>query len=83
MNIRPKKIFVLIFANMSRPVESFIAKIWVMVITIARKIPSNSMENTLKDVDIIKNQNVNPAVTANAFIRGEEKSILYRIDECY
>jgi signal peptidase I len=54
-----------------------------MVITIARKIPSNSMENTLKDVDIIKNQNVNPAVTANAFIRGEKKSILNRIDECY
>ena len=83
INIRPKKIFVLIFAKISSPEESFIAKICVIPTTITRKIPNNSIENNPNDEDIIKNQKVNPAVTANALILGEEKFILNRINERY
>jgi hypothetical protein len=42
-----------------------------------------SIENIPVDVVIMKNQNDNPAVTASALNRGEDSSILNRIDKCY
>jgi hypothetical protein len=43
----------------------------------------NSGENTPSTFVIIKNQNENPAVIANALNLGEDNSILNRIDESY
>ena len=80
MNRIPKNIFVLIFANMSNPLESFKAKIWVMVMVTNRKIPSDSKENIPTDEDIIKNQKVKPAVVANA-LNLEEESSIFRLDK--
>ncbi len=51
--------------------------------TIAIKIAKNSSVKTPKIDVIIKNQRVNPADTANALNRGEDNSILNRINECY
>jgi len=51
--------------------------------TIAIKIAKYSSVNTPK-IDVIrKNHRVNPADTANALNRGEDNSILNRINECY
>jgi len=41
------------------------------------------MENIPVILDIIKNQNDNPAETANALNFEDECSILNRINECY
>ena len=58
------------------------AKIWVNSITNIRKITNNSNEKEPIAEVIKKNQNVNPAVTARAFTRGDETSILNWINEC-
>ena len=68
-------------AKISNPFESLIEKIWVVVIVTATKIPSNSKEKAPVAEVIIKNQKVNPAVTASALNLGEENSILNRINE--
>ena len=68
---------------MSNAFESFNAKICVMVIINTRKITSASIENKPAAEVIIKNQKVNPAVTANALNLDEDNSILNRINECY
>ena len=82
-NSSPKKIFVFIIAKISNPLESLTEKTCVMVIVIARKIPSNSKEKTPMEVVIIINQKENPAVTASALNLGDESSILDRINERY
>ena len=81
MNSVPKNIFVLIIAKISNPFESLTEKICVIVI--ARKIPSDSKEKTLRLVVIIINQKEKPAVTANALNLGDESSILDRVNECH
>ena len=68
---------------MSNAFESLNAKICVMVIINTRKITSASIENKPAAEVIIKNQKVNPAVTANALNLDEDSSILNRINECY
>ena len=68
---------------MSNAFESFNAKICVMVIVNTRKIISASIENKPVAEVIIKNQKVNPAVTANDLNLGEDNSILNWIDECH
>ena len=83
INKIPKKIFVLIIANMSNPFESLTANICVIIKTVATNTASTSKENNpIADV-ITKNQKENPAVTARLLNRGEESSILNRINECY
>ena len=83
INKIPKKIFVLIIANMSNPFESLTANICVIIKTVATNTASASKENNpIADV-ITKNQKENPAVTARLLNRGEESSILNRINECY
>ena len=71
----------LIIAKISNPLDIFFAKICVIVKVTAIKIRKISTENKLKDELIMKNQNENPAVTASDLNRGEEVSILYRINE--
>ena len=83
INNIPKNILVLIIAKISNPFESLKEKICVIVIVIARKIPSNSKEKTPMLVVIIINQKEKPAVTANALNFGDESSILDRINEGY
>ena len=83
INKIPKKIFVLIIANMSNPFESLTANICVIIKTVATNTASTSKENNpIADV-IIKNQKENPAVTARLLNRGEESSILNWINERY
>ena len=83
INKIPKKIFVLIIANMSNPFESLTANICVIIKTVATNTASASKENNpIADV-ITKNQKENPAVTARLLNRGEESSILNRINECH
>ena len=75
INKIPKKIFVLIIANMSNPFESLTANICVIIKTVATNTASASKENNpIADV-ITKNQKENPAVTARLLNRGEESSI--------
>ena len=83
INKIPKKIFVLIIANMSNPFESLTANICVIIKTVATNTASTSKENNPVADVIIKNQKENPAVTARLLNRGEESSILNRINECY
>jgi len=49
----------------------------------ATNVINNSIENRPVDDVIMKNQNERPAVTARDLNRGEEVSMLYRIDKCY
>ena len=60
---------------MSNAFESFNAKICVIVIINARKITSASIENKPEAEVIIKNQKVNPAVTASDLNLGDESCI--------
>ena len=83
INKIPKKIFVLIIANISNPFETLTENICVIIKTVATNTASASKENNpIADV-ITKNQKENPAVTARLLNRGEESSILNRINECY
>ena len=68
---------------MSNAFESFNAKICVMVIINTRKIINASIENKPDAEVMIKNQKVNPAVTASALNLGEDSSILNWINERY
>jgi len=70
-------------AKISNALESLIEKICVKTKTITTKTASVSKEKTPIAVDIIKNQNENPAVTANDLNLGEESSILNWINECH
>ena len=79
INKIPKKNFVLIAANVSRPLDNFREKTWVRAITDTTKITSASIENNWKNDVIIKNQNDTPKVVANALNLGEDSSILNRI----
>ena len=73
----------LINAKMSSAFESLNAKIWVIDIVIAIKIANASKENKPMAEEIIKNQREKPAVTVMALNRGDDSSILNRINECY
>ena len=53
------------------------------MIVIPKKIANNSSEKRLVDAVIKKNQNEKPAVTASALNRGEDTSILDRINKCH
>ena len=68
---------------MSNALESFNEKICVTASIIATKIASASKENKPIVEEIIKNQKVNPAVTAMALNLGDDNSILNRINECH
>ena len=66
---------------MSRAFETFNANSCINGKTITTKITKASIEKpTIADV-IITNQKVKPADTARALKRGEDRSILNRIDE--
>ena len=78
----PKNIFVLIIAKMSSPFEIFFANICVTLKTIVTNIIKISIENIPVDDVMIKNQKVNPAVTAKDLNRGELVCILNWIDKC-
>ena len=65
----------LITANISNPFDSFKEKIWVNDIVITRNILKISKEKLPVADVIMKNQNENPAVTANALNLGDDNSI--------
>jgi len=79
----PKNIFVLIIAKMSSPFEIFFVNICVTLKTIVTNIIKISIENIPVDDVMIKNQKVNPAVTAKDLNRGELVCILNWIDKCH
>ena len=82
MNNIPKNIFVFSVAKRFNALESFFAKICVMVKTTATKTIKLIIEKIpIVDV-IIKNQKVNPKVTADALNLGDESSILNWIYQC-
>jgi len=82
MNKIPRNIFVLTMASASRTFDSFITNIWVRIIIPTINDSIASMENIPITLDIIKNQNDNPAETANALNLEDERSILNWIDKC-
>ena len=82
-NSIPTKIFVLIIAKISKPLDNFTANICVTAANIIMKIRKASIEN-IPNVDvIIKNQKEKPAVTATALNLDEEVFILNRINKCH
>ena len=70
-------------ANTSRTFDTFIANIWVKIMIPAMNDNTASKENIPIALDIIKNQNDNPAETANALNLEDERSILNWINEGY
>ena len=70
-------------AKISNALENLTEKICVKTKTITTKAANISKEKTPIAVDIMKNQNENPAVTANDLNLGEESSILNWINECH
>ena len=70
-------------ATISRTFDTFIANIWVKIMIPAINDSITSIENIPVALDIIKNQNDNPAETANALNLEDERSILNWINECY
>ena len=83
INKIPRNIFVLIIANTSRTFDTFIANIWVRIMIPAINDSIASIENIPVTLDIIKNQNDNPAETANALNLEDERFILNWINEGY
>ena len=83
INKIPRNIFVLTMANTSRTFDTFIANTWVKIMIPAINDSIASIENIPVAVDIIKNQNDNPAETANALNLEDERSILNWINEGY
>ncbi len=79
----PTKIFVLIIAKISKPLDNFTANICVTAANIIMKIRKASIENIPNADVIIKNQKEKPAVTATALNLDEEVFILNRINKCY
>ena len=75
INNKPKKTVVLKIANLSKPFETLYAKIWVIVKMEIEKISSDSYEKYPVAEVIMKNQKVNPAVTAIDLKRGEDNCI--------
>ena len=83
INKAPRNILVLIIAKISKPFVIFEENIWVIVKTLAIKI-SNISNEKIPDTEVImKNQNERPAVTATDLKRGDDNSILNRIDESH
>ena len=82
-NSIPTKIFVLIIAKISKPLDNFTANICVTAANIIIKIRKASIENIPNADVIIKNQKEKPAVTANALNLDEEVFILNRINESH
>lgn len=80
-NIIPKNIFVFIIARRSSAPDSLTVKIWVKINTLVTNGTKISRRKKPPAVDIIKNQNEIPAVTARLLNLGEESSILNRINE--
>ena len=70
-------------ANTLRTFDTFIENTWVKIMIPAINDSIASIENIPVAVDIIKNQNDNPAETANALNLEDERSILNWINECY
>ena len=83
MNSAPRNILVLIIAKISNPFDIFEEKIWVIAKTLPMKISIISNENMPDTEIIIKNQNERPAVTATDLKRGDDSSILNRIDKSH
>ena len=83
INKIPRNIFVLTMANTSRTFDTFIANTWVKIMIPAMNDNIASKENIPVTLDIIKNQNDNPAETANALNLEDERSILNWINEGY
>ena len=78
----PKNNFVLKIAKISRALDTFTAKICIIKNTVVIKTSKISSENVPVVEIMIKNQNVSPAETVNALNRGDESSILDRINKC-
>ncbi len=76
INIIPKKTFVLNIAKTSNTFEILLEKIIVKLTMLATNIPNNSKVKKLNAFEIIKNQNVIPAETANALNFDDERSII-------
>lgn len=72
---------VLTIAKTSNTLDNFIEKICVKVKVIPTKITKATRENRPIADDITKNQRENPNVTAIDLNRGEDNSILYRINK--
>ena len=72
INNKPKNTVVLKIANLSNPFETLYANIWVVAKTENEKINNNSYEKYPVMEVMIKNQKVNPAVTAIDLKRGDE-----------
>ena len=70
-------------ANTLRTFDTFIANTWVKIMIPAINDSITSIENIPVTLDIIKNQNDNPAETANALNLEDERSILNWINEGY
>ena len=83
MNSAPRNILVLIIAKISNPFDIFEEKIWVIAKTLPMKISIISNENMPDTEIIIKNQNERPAGTATDLKRGDDSSILNRIDKSH
>ena len=75
MKRSPKNNFVLNIAKTSSTFEILLAKISVKLTMLATNIPNNSKVKKLNALEIIKNQNVIPAETANALNFDDERSI--------
>ena len=70
-------------ANTLRTFDTFIANTRVKIMIPAMNDNIASKENIPVTLDIIKNQNDNPAETANALNLEDERSILNWINEGY
>jgi len=79
-NIKPRNIFELIIANLSRMLESLIAKICVIINVTITNNTKYSKENICNDELIMKIQNERPKVTVNAFNLDDDERILNRIN---
>ena len=77
----PKKIFVLIIAKTSNPFDIFFVNIWVTLKIIPINNNKISKEKKPAVDEIIKNQNVKPALTAIDLNLGELVCILNRINK--
>ncbi len=82
MNNIPKKSFVLNIANKSNALDTLMERICMRANTETVKITKYSRVKKFRVNDIIRNQKVIPADTANALNLGDESSILDRINEC-
>jgi len=79
----PRKILVLINANMSSPFEIFTANICVIMRPDTTKTSNISIENWSTEDVIMKNQNDTPVITASDLNLGEDAFILDWIDKCH